>query len=70
MINTHSAIYNILIDDSAVVDLGASQGRLSGQLIKKVNCFLHQIEENRSGEYFQVHLNSHLKLNFYKLLLL
>ena len=46
IINTHSAIYDVLTDDSVVVDLGASQGAFSTQLKKQVNCFLHQIEAN------------------------
>lgn len=46
MINTHSAIYDALSEDSVVVDLGASQGAFSTQLKKKVNCFLHQVEAN------------------------
>ena len=46
MINTHSAIYDALSENSVVVDLGASQGAFSKQLKRKVNCFLHQIEAN------------------------
>ena len=45
-INTHSAIYDVLTDDSVVVDLGASQGAFSKQLKREVNCFLHQVEAN------------------------
>ena len=46
MINTHSAIYDALSENSVVVDLGASKGAFSTQLKKKVNCFLHQVEAN------------------------
>ena len=45
-IKAHSAIYDVLTDDSVVVDLGASEGVFSKQLKEKVNCVLHQVEAN------------------------
>ena len=46
MINTHTAIYDALSNDSVVLDLGASQGAFSKQLKRKVNCVIHQVEAN------------------------